>query len=93
MELSTVNFGEAELEASFKKSGKITQPPDVNNLVRFVQDALKKTFHVNCAQLTKTAQKVRQDHAASGCQQSREICPGCIQENLSRELRSAHEDS
>jgi Holliday junction resolvase RusA-like endonuclease len=67
VELSTVNFGEAELEASFKfylprpkKSGKITQPPDVDNLVKFVQDAfqnnaVQKNFYVNDSQFTKIA--------------------------------------
>jgi hypothetical protein len=37
------------------KAQKVRQSLDVNNLVRFVQDEFKKTFHVNCAQLTKTA--------------------------------------
>ena len=65
MKLSTVNFGKAELEVSFKfylpspeKAGKITQPPDVDNLVKFVQDALQKNkneqnFYVNDSQITK----------------------------------------
>ena len=68
VELSTVNFGEAELEASFKfylprpkKSGKITQPPDVDNLVKFVQDAFEKNFYVNDSQFTKIAAEKNYD--------------------------------
>ena len=73
VELSTVNFGEAELEASFKfylprpkKSGKITQPPDDDNLVKFVQDAFQKNkneknFYVNDSQFTKIAAEKNYD--------------------------------
>ena len=73
VELSTVNFGKAELEVSFKfylpsskKAGKITQPSDVDNLVKFVRDALQKNkneqnFYVDDSQITKISAEKNYD--------------------------------
>jgi hypothetical protein len=49
-----LNFGEAELEASIRfafkppvKSRAITSPPDLDNPLKFVVDALQGTFYTN----------------------------------------------
>ena len=58
--LPILNFGEAELEASIHfclpppiKSGTITAPPDVDNLLKFVFDSLQGTFYSNDSVITK----------------------------------------
>ena len=68
-----LNFGTAELEASIVfglkpplKRGKITNPPDVDNLVKFVFDALEKTCYANDAQITKYGGMEKRFDAAHG---------------------------
>jgi Holliday junction resolvase RusA-like endonuclease len=57
---TALNFGLAELELVVMfgvkppvKSGKIMSPPDLDNLVKFVQDSPEKTVYDNDAQITK----------------------------------------
>jgi Holliday junction resolvase RusA-like endonuclease len=55
-----LDFGDAELEMSVQfclpppvKSGKITNPPDVDNLLKFIFDSLQGTFYSNDSAITK----------------------------------------
>ena len=58
--LPFLNFGDSELEASIQfclplpvKSGKITAPPDVDNLLKFIFDSLQGSFYTNDSVITK----------------------------------------
>jgi hypothetical protein len=55
-----LDFGDAELETSILfcfpipfKSGKITAPPDVNILLKFIFDSLQGSFYSNDSVITK----------------------------------------
>jgi hypothetical protein len=55
-----LHFGDAELEASIQfclpppvKSGRITAPPDLDNLLKFIFDSFQGTFYSNDSVITK----------------------------------------
>jgi Holliday junction resolvase RusA-like endonuclease len=55
-----VNFGDAELELSIEfclptpvRSGAITSPPDLDNLLKFVFDSFQGNFYSNDSAITK----------------------------------------
>jgi hypothetical protein len=55
-----LNFGDAELEGSMQfcfpvpiKSGSITSPPDMDNLLKFIFDSFQGDFYSNDSQITK----------------------------------------
>jgi Holliday junction resolvase RusA-like endonuclease len=55
-----IDFGDADLEASIQfclpppvHSGKITSPPDLDNLLKFIFDSFQGTFYTNDSTITK----------------------------------------